>query len=191
MPRKYELKARATRREDTRRHIIETIMRLHMEVGPAKTTISAIAELAGVERLTVYKHFPTQESMFRACGAHWRDLHPRPDLRAWAAIEDPLERMSVALHQLYRFYRETEVMSRNILRDEQLLPELADVANFRGWLALVADQLTHAWPSGQREPVRPAVVLAVDFNTWDILVKRAGLSDDEAVALMLRLPGGL
>ena len=187
MPRKYELKARADRLAETRQRIIDGIMQLHMDVGPARTTISAIAEVAGVQRLTVYRHFPTELSMFQACGAHWRDLHPRPNIQALAAIKDPVERLSAALHAIYRFYADTEPMTRNILRDEQQLPDLARVANFQGWLKLATNQLSDAWPEGRRDNVRPAVGLAVDFNTWEVMMKRLCLSEDEAIDMMVSL----
>jgi AcrR family transcriptional regulator len=187
MARKYQLKARATKQEGTRQRIIEAIAHLHSEVGPAATTVSAIAEIAGVERLTVYRHFPTETVMFQACGAHWRALHPRPDIKSWSAISDPIERLSVALGQIYQFYDETEGMSANILRDEQRLPELAAVANFHGWLLACSDQLSEAWPDDERDLLRPAIRLAIDFNTWQLLVRKMALSPTAAATLVIRL----
>ena len=64
-------------------------MRLHGSVGPARTTISGVAEEAGVQRATVYRHFPTEEELFGACSAHWASLHPPPDAGSWAIIADP------------------------------------------------------------------------------------------------------
>jgi AcrR family transcriptional regulator len=186
MARKYELRARADKQQATRQRIVESILTLHMEVGPANTTISAIAERAGVERLTVYRHFPTELSMFQACGAHWRQLHPRPPIEEWTAA-DPAARLETALTQLYRFYEETEAMSRNILRDEQVLPDLAGVANFRGWLDRVADRLCAAWPEDKRTEVRPAIALVTAFASWEMLVKRCRLDRDAAVALAVRM----
>ena len=79
-------------------------MRLHEELGPRATTISAIAEEAGVQRLTVYRHFPDETAVFQACTAHWLGLNPPPDPSGWAAIEDPLERLKAALTAFYRYY---------------------------------------------------------------------------------------
>src|SRR3954454_19384323 len=91
--RKYELKERARRQDETRRRITEATVELHRTVGAARTTISAIAEKAGVERLTVYRHFPDEGSLFDACSAHWIEANPLPDPAAWAAIADPDERL--------------------------------------------------------------------------------------------------
>ena len=82
-------------------------MALHEEVGPARTSISAIAERAGVRRSTVYRHFPDEESLFAACSSHWRASNPPPDPGAWAAIDDPAERTETALRELYAFYART------------------------------------------------------------------------------------
>jgi AcrR family transcriptional regulator len=187
MPRKYRLNARAKKQEGTRQRIIEAIARLHAQVGPAATTVSAIAEVAGVERLTVYRHFPTNASMFQACGAHWRTLHPRPDTEAWLKVADPTERLTIALLQLYQFYDETEHMSANILRDEQVLPELAAVANFHGWLMMATDRICEAWAEEDRPRTRPAVRLAIDFNTWQLLVRRMGLDPGSATTLVCKM----
>ena len=108
MPRKYEQTARAVRRGATRQRIIEAIAGLHTEVGPALTTVSEIAERAGVERLTVYRHFPDEASMYQACGAYVYSLHPPPDVEGWKTIEDPLERLTRGLAELYVFYAQTE-----------------------------------------------------------------------------------
>ena len=93
MNRRYELKERARRREQTRQRIVQAAVDLHTSVGPARTTISAIAERAGVERHTVYAHFPDDRALFRACSRHWDSEHPLPDLELLAAIEDPERRL--------------------------------------------------------------------------------------------------
>ena len=72
MKRRYELKERARRQAETKQRIVEAAVALHTSVGPARTTISAIAERAGVERHTVYAHFPDERTLFRACSTHWR-----------------------------------------------------------------------------------------------------------------------
>ena len=187
MPRKYELQKRAEKQAATRQRIVESIAKLHSEVGPARTTVSAVAELANVERLTVYRHFPTEASMFQACGLHWRTLHPRPDTEAWMLISDPLERLGHALDELYQFYDETEGMSGNILRDEQVLPDLAKAANFHGWLELATERICAAWPGEEQNQVKPAVRLALDFHTWQLLVRQMGVQPDLARNLVLKL----
>ena len=108
--RPYRKTRRAELEEQTRRRITESTVALHEELGPARTSISAIAERAGVRRSTVYRHFPDEEALFAACSSHWRAANPPPDPGAWAAIEDPAERTEAALRELYAFYGRTEAM---------------------------------------------------------------------------------
>src|SRR5947207_15415507 len=121
--RKYELKKRAERLAETRRRITETTVELHRTVGPAATQISEIARRAGVQRVTVYNHFPGEASLFAACSAHWRNLHPAPDPAAWNGD------LRTALRELYAWYRETEPMTANVLRDAQALPALQAIVD--------------------------------------------------------------
>src|SRR5437868_14163490 len=121
--RKYELKQRAERLEETRRRITEATLELHCTRGPAATQISEIARRAGVQRVTVYNHFPDDASLFAACSAHWRDLHPAPDPSSWGGDLRP------ALRELYAWYRETEPMTANVLRDAQTLPALRAIVD--------------------------------------------------------------
>src|SRR2546423_4242678 len=105
MARKYELKQRADSVSETRQRIVEATVELHTELGPARTTISAIAERAGVQRLTVYRHFPDERALFEACSGHWAAENPAPDPATWAAVDDPEERRRIALIEIYAFYR--------------------------------------------------------------------------------------
>ena len=100
--RKYELKKRAERLAETRRRITEATVELHRTVGPAATQVNEVARRAGVQRMTVYNHFPDETSLFSACSAHWRALHPAPDLAAWRAVEEPGARLRLGLGELYR-----------------------------------------------------------------------------------------
>src|SRR5918992_2903989 len=99
--RPYRQKVRAEHKEETRQRIIESAVALHLERGPAQTSINAIAERAGVNRVTVYRHFPDARTLLEACSAHARRLNPPPDLDAWRRIEDPRRRLEVGLGQLY------------------------------------------------------------------------------------------
>src|SRR4051795_12954052 len=93
--RKYELKARAEAQEATGARIAAVAAALHEEVGVARTTVADIARRAGVQRLTVYNHFPDLDALLPACTQHWLEEHPQPDLQAALAIEDPAERLRV------------------------------------------------------------------------------------------------
>src|SRR6187200_2797074 len=120
--RPYRMKRRAELEEQTRRRITESAVALHEEVGPAQTSISAIAERAGVRRSTVYRHFPDEDTLFAACSSHWRAANPPPDPRSWSSIEDPAARTRTALGEVYGFYGRTEAMYTSLLRDEPFVP---------------------------------------------------------------------
>jgi AcrR family transcriptional regulator len=180
MPRKYELNRRAETQAETRRRITEATAELHSTIGPARTTISAIAEKAGVQRLTVYRHFPEERELFAACGAHWIAENPPPDPGPWAAIEDPLERLITALTEIYGWYRANEGMIGNTERDAPQLPVLAEVADPDAYLDPVRDLL------GPCE-ARAAIGHALAFSTWRSLTRDQGLDDAGAAALIARI----
>jgi AcrR family transcriptional regulator len=168
--RKYELKKRADAMADTRRRITEAAVELHGSVGPARTTVSAIAERAGVQRHTFYRHFPTEADLFAACSAHWGDVHPWPDPAA-------------GLDALYRWYEETESMMANISRDAKLVDALPRAMEpLRAYLEEVRRALSSGLP--RRKTVRAAVAHAVDFRTWQSLVREQGLTRAQAVELV-------
>src|SRR3954453_10364842 len=123
--RPYRMKRRAELEEQTRQRITESAVALHEEVGPAQTSISAIAERAGVRRSTVYRHFPDEEALFDACSTHWRAANPPPDPRSWSSIGDPSERTRSALREVYAFYGRTESMYVSLMRDAPLVPIIA------------------------------------------------------------------
>ena len=192
--RKYELKARAAAQEETRRRITEATVGLHLEVGPAQTTISEIAKRAGVQRLTVYNNFPDEASLLGACSAHWVSQHPPPDPTAWASIRDPIRRARTALNALYRYYRETETMSANVLRDAQTMPALAAILDGtrNAFLRWVRDDLATAWERGgaPNAPLRAALDLALRFETWQALAREHEMTDDAAAELAIAMARG-
>jgi len=182
--RKYELKKRAERLAETRRRITEATLELHRTVGPAATQVNEVARRAGVQRMTVYNHFPDEASLFAACSAHWRALHPAPDLAAWRALDEPGKRLRFGLRELYAWYRETEPMTANVLRDAQILPTLRPI--IEGGLLRYLDQARQVLtePIGahgrRRERVDAAARATVDFHTWRAL---APLGDADAAEL--------
>lgn len=185
VPRKYELKRRAEGLQETRRRITEATVELHKTVGPARTTISAIAERAGVQRLTVYRHFPDERSLLAACSAHWIASGPPPDVSAWAAIEDPGERCRTALRELYGWYRREQAMLANVERDAPVMPALAEIADWTPFTAAATAVLMRGLP--QRKRTRAALGHALEFSTWRSLAGRQGLSDAKAAELMAGL----
>ena len=188
--RPYRMKRRAELEEQTRLRITESAVALHEELGPAQTSISAIAERAGVRRSTVYRHFPDEEALFDACSSHWRAANPPPDPRTWSSINDPAERTRAALRELYAFYASTEAMYVSLLRDEPLVPAIQRrLRDFYDFLRFVQDDLAAGRRlPGRRGPVvRAAIGHALAFHTWRSLTREQGLSDHAAVELMCRL----
>src|SRR6266852_776914 len=120
--RPYRMKRRAELEELTRRRITESAIELHGTLGPSRTSMSAVAAHAGVRRSTLYRHFPDEAALFDACTAHWASVNPPPDISAWATLDDPDERLAVALGQLYAYFRRTERMLENLFRDELTSP---------------------------------------------------------------------
>jgi AcrR family transcriptional regulator len=188
--RPYRMKRRAELEEATRLRITESAVELHERLGPARASISAIADRAGVRRSTVYRHFPDEEALFAACTSHWAASHVPPDLEAWAAIEDPDERLRPALGALYGYYRSTGRMLEHSLRDAMVSPLVAKhVAPYRAYLAAAADVLMagRRQRGRARRRVRAAIGHALAFETWHSLAADQGLDDEEAAALMWRL----
>ncbi len=188
--RPYRKTRRAEQEARTARRITEAAVALHGTLGPSRTSISAVAKRAGVRRATVYRHFPDEAALFIACSAHWAASNPPPDLADWAIIDDPQERLSVALREFYAYYRRTERMMENLLRDELTMPVVKRMfAGYRDYLAASRDALM----SGRRargrvrQPLVAAIGHALAFPTWHSLVREQGLDDAQAAELMCRL----
>jgi AcrR family transcriptional regulator len=188
--RKYDMKRRAKRQEETRRRIVEATVHLHETVGMARTTISAIAEEAGVERLTVYRHFPDERALFSACTGHWSAANPPPDPASWTQVANPEERLRLALSEVYSYHRRTEPMMANVIRDAQVHPLTREMAE--PYFQLF-EQMRYVLATGwQVEDQRLALLLAtlghtLDFQTWRSLVRQQGLDDEQAVELVVKM----
>lgn len=188
MARKYELRQRAERQRETRRRITKAAVELHSTAGPSRTSISAIAERAGVQRHTVYAHFPDERSLYEACSAHVREREPPPDVAAWKRIPQP-QRLDVALCELYAYYARNELLLANLRRDAELLPVLREIGAPRArHLQLTTATLAAGFRLRGRRQRRllAAIALAVDFATWQVL-SRNGLGDNQAAALAAQL----
>ncbi len=188
--RKYELKARADAQRDTRRRIVEATAELHQEVGPARTSVSEIARRAGVNRATIYNHFPEDAELFAACQGHFLAQHPLPDLTAVLAVEDPRARTSELLRLLYSSYREREQMTEKVLRDRAALPALDELMaqTLDAPQAHLLDALARGFKvrGAAARRTRAVLALALDFWTWQRL-SREGLGDDAAADLITQL----
>ena len=190
MTRRYDMKRRAKRQEETRRRIVEATVELHETVGMARTTISAIAQKAGVERLTVYRHFPDERDLFLACSGHWNAANPPPDPASWTQVADPEERLRSALSEVYAYHRRTEPMMANFFRDAPVKPILLEIgAPYLQLFERMRYVLATGWGV---EDERLALLLAalghaLDFHTWRSLVRQQGLDDEQAVELMVKM----
>jgi AcrR family transcriptional regulator len=186
--RTYELKQRAERQQETRRRIVEAAVELHTTLGPSRTTVSAIAERAGVTRPTVYAHFPDDRSLLQACSGHVREAVPPPDPAAWRSISDPGERLEAALRDLYDYYDRLEPLLENVQRDAAVMPVVAEMNAYRvRYLEEIRDLLLEGWTTGDgsRARLMRAIGHALEFRTWQSLVRRQGCPTNEAVQLMV------
>jgi AcrR family transcriptional regulator len=192
---KYKLKRRAERQEETRLRIARAAVELHGSVGPSKTTISALAEEAGVSRPTIYSHFPDELSLLKACSSLFLSEDAPPDPELWHDIADPEERLRGALAEVYTYYRRTERLLFNVLRDtegddevnaivrEVHKPMIAHWERMKNILATV-------WEVSEEMPqqlLRGAIGVALDFQTWRTMVRGQGLTDEQAIDLMVRM----
>ena len=186
--RTYELKRRAERQEETRRRIVAAAVELHTTLGPARTTVQAIAEKAAVTRPTVYAHFPDARSLLEACSGHVRATTPPPDPTRWRSIAGPSERLETALRELYGYYERLEPLLENVQRDAAVMPLVAEMNAYRArYLGEIRDLLLKTWPARgpARARLRRAIGHALEFRTWQSLVRRQGCATGEAVQLMV------
>jgi AcrR family transcriptional regulator len=188
--RQYRMKRRAEQEARTRLRITESAVDLHGTVGPARTSVSAVAERAGVRRSTVYRHFPDERALFGACSAHWVASNPPPDVRGWKSIAEPDARLDAALAELYAYYRQTEDMLDRLQRDAAAVPIVDELmAAFRAMLSEATAVLMRGrgLRGASRDRTRAAIGHALAFSTWQDLTGTQGLDDNRAVELASRL----
>lgn len=192
-PRPYRKRKRARSEEETRERITEAAVELHGTVGPARTTVTDVAKLAGVSRMTVYNHFPTEKDLFLACSSHWAAEHPFPDPRAWSPIADPSERLATALEDLYGWYGENREMLGKILRDTPLLSSLGEIMQdfWGGYAAQVVQVLAEGWRPGDHGSADLLAMLGAvtDFGMWRRLTA-SGLETAAAADVAARMVVG-
>jgi AcrR family transcriptional regulator len=187
--RKYELKKRAEQMDETRLRITEAAIELHGTVGPARTTLSAVAKRAGVERRTLYRHFPSEADLFAACSTHYFTANPWPELDSWRAIRAPQQRLERALDELYAYYEGSEPMFSNVLRDAEVVAFARDaVAPLHAYLDEAAEILTTGRQARgrRRQLLRGALRHALAFSTWHSLTTN-GIGRSDAAKLITAL----
>jgi len=166
---RYRLKQRAAQQQETRERIVDAAVALHEEIGPAATTISALAERAGVQRLTVYRHFASEREILQACSAKWMGRHPPPDVSGLPPGE-PAERVRSILLALYDYYRDTQAMWRSLYRDLGQVDALDEpMRQFDDYLAAVGEALSSAFAPRRSQRLRATMGHAVRFSTWQSL----------------------
>jgi AcrR family transcriptional regulator len=178
---------RRERLDAMRQRIAEAAFELHSTVGPARTSISAVAELAGVQRHTVYHHFPDMTSLVRACTEHGMRVTRIPDAEPWRAIDDPEARLASGLRELYEYYRANTRLLGNVVRDMPLMGDIGGVEAFVDHMGELFSTLVAGWredPTVQRLRMA-AIGHAMAFETWQSLTQN-GLTDTEATELMVR-----
>jgi AcrR family transcriptional regulator len=188
MARSYTLKARADSQAETRQRIVEAAVELHATLGPSKTTVSMIADKAGVQRNTFYAHFPDERSVLMACSGHALERDPIPDAAAWRAIADPAERLSVGLRAVYDWFERNESLTACVLRDAEHYAPVQEVMAQRyapgigAWHKVLGEKL--------KAKQRPMLALALSYHTWRTLAREAGLKQADAVKAMVAAIGG-
>jgi AcrR family transcriptional regulator len=191
--RAYRLSARAESQAETRQRIVEAAMELHEKLGPAQTPMSAIAARAGVQRLTLYRHFPDEAALFAACTSHWGAQHPFPEAGLWDGIKDPSARVGAALAAHYDYFAGTRGMWSVVYRDVGLVKPIQRVlAHAHEHLAEIAVSLAARF--GRKGAVHSDLVAtlghALSFSTWRSLEER-GLDTEAKAALVLQWLQGL
>src|SRR5262245_59798482 len=184
MSRTYTLKRRAEQQAETRRRIVEAAVHLHGSLGPALTTFSMVAERAGVQRHTLYAHFPDERSLFLACSGRVFERDPPPDAGPWRKIADRQERMRVGLSAIYDWYDRNAELAACVLRDAEYHPLTKEIFDLRFGPYMMADQEV----LGTRLDVkqRAMLELALSFFTWRTLARDGGLKRKASVEAMVR-----
>lgn len=184
MTRTYTLRKRAEQQAETRQRIVEAAVDLHSTVGPAQTTVTMVAERAGVQRHTFYKHFPDERSLLLACSGLAAERDPMPDAGPWRSIGDRGARLRTALGEVYDWYARNAGRVACVLRDAEFHAPTREIAELRRGPVMAAYAEVLAGNGGPVE--RAALRLALSFHSWATLVRDAGLTRDEAVAVMAR-----
>lgn len=184
--RAYRLTRRADNQAGTRLRIVEATVALHAELGPLRTSVSAVAERAGVQRHTVYAHFPTERDLYMACSGLALERDPLPDEGAWLALKDPEQRLRRGLTELYGWFARNAELAASVLRDAEIDPLAREITEMRLGTRMAAIRKVLARGFGSSTASQAALGLALNFHTWRSLVKDGGLSTDAAAEFMVR-----
>ncbi|HVV78325.1 MAG TPA: TetR family transcriptional regulator [Pseudolabrys sp.] len=183
MARNYTLKKRAEQQAETRQRIVDAAIVLHTEIGPSKTTFSMVADKAGVQRHTLYAHFPDERSLVMACSAHMQEKSPPPDAAPWRGIKNRRERLTAGLAEIYGWFEANAQLLSSVLRDAEHYALVQEVSKLRYAPAI---GLWHeVLEAGLKDKQRAMVSLALSFYTWRTLTRDSGLKTSAAVTQMV------
>ena len=184
MARTYTLKRRAEQQAETRRRIVEAAVDLHSRVGPARTTFSMVAEQAGVQRHTLYAHFPDERSLLMACSGLVDERDPPPAATAWRDIAERRERLAVGLRAVYDWYERNAALLACVLRDAEHYALTKEIATLRFGSTMAAWEEVLGVDLSLKQ--RAVLHLAFSFFTWRSLVREAGLQQEDAIKAMIQ-----
>jgi len=182
MARTYTLRRRAEAQAETRRRIVEAAVELHSTLGPANTTVSMIAEKAGVQRNTFYAHFPDERAMVMACSGHVMESDPLPDPEPWAALETPRKRLLTGLSAIYAWYARHADLLSCVLRDAEHHAITQEITAYRFGPSMA--RYLSVLGAGLKPKQRAMLKLALSYHTWRTLTREAGLKQADAVKAM-------
>ena len=183
--RKYQLKRRAERQEETRQRILDATVALYEQVGVLGTTISAVAEQAGVERLTVYRHFPDETALLTTMMTSYLEAHPFPDSETWRDIADPEARLRIGLTAAYTYHQQTEGLIGPLIQGLPYKPVICDtLETYSAYWMHVQRILAVGWDVSDPALIAAAVGHSLSFKTWHSLVRDLGLDNAQAIELM-------
>jgi AcrR family transcriptional regulator len=186
MNRRYQLKQRAKDKDATRQKIVEAAIELHQSKGLSATSFADIAERADVGRVTVYRHFPDETSLVLACSGQYFGRFPPPEIETWKQIKDAGKRLAHALQATYRYHRQTEPMMSSVLPEVRGMGIMEPYDNhWRRAVEILAEPF-HPTP-GERPALEAGLALALDFETWRLLVHSRRLSERAAINLVSKV----
>jgi len=196
-PRAYDSTLRKQTEAETIQRIVAATVELHARKGALATTHAEIAEAAGVSVATVYKHFPSRESLLPHCTGMVAEQAPQIDVDAILGARSRKEKLTLLIDALHRQYRHYHPWTRWVARDAPSLPFLAQLAEAsrQQTESLVRSVLDAAAGAPVSDDAFALAMVILDYPAWQRLDHMLG--DPERVAnaaghalqlLMSRLP---
>ena len=184
MARTYTLKRRAEAQAETRQRIVDAAVELHGELGPALTSMSAVAERAGVQRNTLYAHFPDERSLLLACSAESLERDPLPDAGEWRHVKKGEERLQAGLSAVYGWFERNAQLAGCVLRDAEFHQPVQEIAALR--YAPHFDLYEAILGVGLTARQHAVLRLALNYFAWRSLSRDGGLSRSATVDVMVK-----